>query len=573
LPRRSVQVAPAATDPQPPNDAARPGRGTIWIGPALVVATLLTYAGCLQNGFVNFDDDRYVVTNPHVRQGICASGIVWAFSTSYFANWHPLTWLSLELDTTLFGPKPSGYHATNLLLHCANTLLLFRLLSRMTGAVGASAAVAGFFAVHPLHVESVAWIAERKDVLSGLFFLLALWAYHRYVLSPSCQRYFVILSTYAIGLTAKPMLVTLPFVLVLLDHWPLGRLRINLRCLAEKGPLLAMSLVSCVVTYRVQQLGGAVQSAEHLSFATRLSNIPLAYVEYLAKTVWPARLAVYYPLSHGTTPVAEASVAAALLLTLTCAAVFSLRRRPYLSVGWLWWLGMLVPVIGIVQVGGQAYADRYMYLPMIGLLIAVVWGARELAVWSATPRWLTVGLAAALLMGCTLMTRWQVGYWHDSVSLWQHAVDATAPNPVALNSLGVALAETGRPQQAVAWFERGLALEPDDERCHQNLALALVALRRFDESLDHFQHVLRVNPDNALAQFNAGVLVERTGQHAAAIEHFRRALAVDPNYWRAHLQLGRVLLKTGETRLGKQHLNEALRLNPELVKDAQNRRT
>ncbi|HEV3339115.1 MAG TPA: tetratricopeptide repeat protein [Pirellulales bacterium] len=550
--------------PEPTKSRAAP----FWISLALATATVVAYAGCLQNGFVNFDDDRYVVANPHVRRGICAEEALWALTTTDCANWHPLTWLFLELDTTLFGVRASGYHAVNLLLHCANTLLLFGLLRQMTGAVGRSAAVAGFFALHPLHVESVAWIAERKDVLSGLFFLLTVWAYHRYVLSPGWRRYVFVLSTYAVGLTAKPMLVTLPFVLVLLDHWPLGRLRTNVSSLAEKLPFFMLSLASCVVTYRVQELGGAVQSAEQLSIMARLANLPIAYAEYLAKTVWPVRLAVYYPLPHGTTLVAPALVATAFLLTLTGVAIFCWGRRPYLTVGWLWWLGMLVPVIGIVQVGGQAYADRYTYLPMIGLLIAVVWGGHELAARGGAPRWLTAGAVAALLVGCTLITRLQVGYWHDGVSLWQHALEVTSPNPVALNSLGVALAETGRAQEAVVHFERGLALEPDDERCHQNLAIALVALRRFDESLDHFQRALRVNPNNGLAHFNAGVLVERNGQHAAAIEHFRRALAIDPNYWRAHLQLGRVLLKTGETELGEHHLHEALRLNPELINDA-----
>ncbi len=561
-PQRRAARGPSSA---PEQGQTSPRSADLLIALALAGATVVAYAGCLQNGFVNFDDDRYVSANPRVQRGICLEGIQWALTTWDVANWHPLTWLSYELDATLFGLKPWGYHATSVLLHVANTLLLFRLLRQMTGATGRSAAVAGFFALHPLHVESVAWIAERKDVLSGLFFLLSLWAYHRYALMPSWRRYLIVVGLYGLGLAAKPMLVTVPFVLMLIDYWPLRRL--SLRSLAEKGPLLAMSLGSCSVTYVAQQLAGAIPTADKLSLASRLANVPIAYVQYLEKTVWPARLAVYYPHPHGATPPGQAAMAAAFLAIVTCGAVVCWRRRPYLTMGWFWWLGMLVPVIGIVQVGGQAYADRYMYLPMIGLLIAAAWGTHELAVWRQIPGWLTAALAGVLLVGCTFATLRQVSYWHDGVSLWQQALDATSPNPVALNSLGVALAESGRPQEAVGYFEQGLTLAPDDERCHQNLALALIALGRFDESLNHFQDVLRVNPNNALAQFNAGVLLERSGQHATAIEHFRRALAIDPNYWRAHLQLGRVLLKTGETQLGENHLHEALRLNPGLIND------
>jgi lipoprotein NlpI len=568
--RRGARGPWSDTEPQQ-GGQTKLGPAAGWIGLGLALASIVAYAGCLQNGFVNFDDDRYVAGNPRVQQGICLEGILWALTTSDVSNWHPLTWLSYELDAALFGLKASGYHATNVLLHCTNTLLLFLLLGRMTGAVGRSAVVAGFFALHPLHVESVAWISERKDVLSGLFFLLTLRAYHHYALIQGWRRYLVVVCMYALGLAAKPMLVTLPFVLLLIDYWPLRRVQPRRWLLAEKGPLLAMSLASCIVTYQVQRQSGAVQTADQLPITGRLANAPIAYVEYLAKTIWPAGLAVYYPHPHDTTPLGQAALAATFLVIVTCGAVLCRRRAPYLAVGWLWWLGMLVPVIGLVQVGGQAYADRYMYLPMIGLLIAAAWGGQELAVRLGTPAWLMGGLVTVLLVGCGLATRRQISYWRDGVSLWQHALDVTSPNPVAFNGLGVALAETGQPGEAVDQFKQGLAIEPDDERCHQNLALALVALGRFEESLEHFERVLRVNPRNVLAQFNAGVLTERNGRHDVATERFRRALDIDPNYWRAHLQLGRLLLKTGERQLGEQHLNEALRLNPSLIKNLPSR--
>ncbi|HVX14532.1 MAG TPA: tetratricopeptide repeat protein [Pirellulales bacterium] len=556
------------------------GRRQLAISAALAVAVALTYGGSLRNGFVNFDDDRYVFANPHVQQGLSLSNIEWAFRATDCANWHPITWLSLQLDVTLFGPKAWGFHFANLLLHGANVLLLFHVLSLLTGALGRSALVAALFAVHPLHVESVAWVAERKDVLSGFFFFLALLAWYRYLRQPGWRPYGVVMLALACGLLAKPMLVTFPFVLLLLDWWPCARWRpltetdettrafdpqSAQRLLLEKVPLLVLAIASSIVTYLVQRQGGAVISAEQLPWVERLANVPVAYAAYLAKAVWPVRLAVYYPHSATDLSIGPPFAAGVLLLATSGAAVMTARRRPYLFVGWFWWLGMLVPVIGLVQVGTQAWADRYMYLPIVGLWMAVIWGGHAFETSFCWSRWPLRGLLACSLLGSGLLSHRQVGYWHDGVSLWQHATEVGPPNPVAYNSLGIALAERGEPEEAIEWFKKGLALAPDDERCHQNLALALTAVRRFEESLDQFQEVLRINPDNSLAQFNAGVLLEHRGKPAEGIEHFRRALEIDPTYWRAHLQMGRALLKTGQTTQGEYHIQEALRLHPELL--------
>lgn len=537
-----------------------------WFGLAVVAATIICYREVLDCGFTNFDDDQYVYNNPDVQAGFTWPAIRWAFTTTRLANWHPLTWLSFEVDYQLFGLKAAGYHAVNLALHCVNSVLLFIVLRRLTSADWPSAAVAAIFALHPLHVESVAWISERKDVLSGLFFMLTLWAYAHYVASPNVHRYLLISFVFAVGLMAKPMLVTLPCVLLLVDVWPLERWQRygGLRLCAEKLPLFGLSCVSCAITYLVQQRGGALKTVELVPIENRLINLPMAYLAYLTKFVWPDNLAVYYPLAK--TYLIRQSVAAALILfLLSAAAILLARKRPHLFVGCFWWMGMLVPVIGLIQVGGQAYADRYMYLPLIGLAIAFCFSAERLAArWRVRP-WLSAVAAAAILLGCCLATVRQVSYWRDSETLWRRAIDVTGANPVACNSLGVALAEAGRPAEAIDYFKQGLALAPDDERCHQNLALALIAERRFDEGLRCFHEVLRLNPRNAAAHFNAGVLIERNADQAAAMDEYRQALAIDPTYWRAHLRLGRALLKSGETHLGEQHLSEAVRLNPSLA--------
>lgn len=374
-------------------------RREIFISVALLAATCATFAGLLKAGFTNYDDDRYVYGNPHVQQSLTAESLRWAFASIENANWHPLTWISLELDHELFGLNPAGYHGTNLLLHACNGVLLFWALRLMTGAIARSALVAAFFALHPLHVESVAWVAERKDVLSGFFWLLTLLAYWRYAILPSGRRYLCVASSLALGLMAKPMVVTLPCVLLLLDYWPLGRWRGSAAVVGqpagdvvsgprppptsaaslalEKLPLLALSAASCAATVLAQRHAGAVKSIADVPFAARAANACVAYASYLRQTFWPESLAVFYPHPGDSLPWRETVAAGGLLLAISLAVLRAARAQPYLPVGWCWYLRTLVPVIGLVQVGEQAMADRYMYLPMIGLLIAAVWCARR----------------------------------------------------------------------------------------------------------------------------------------------------------------------------------------------------
>jgi hypothetical protein len=563
----------------------RPGQ-TI-IGASLVAVTALVYSASLENGFVNFDDDKYVFANSHVQQGLSLANVAWAFRSTECANWHPLTWLSLELDTTLFGPEPWGYHITNLLLHCTNTTLLFYVLEKMTGALGRSALVAAFFGLHPLHVESVAWVSERKDVLCGLFFLLGLVAWLRYVVQPNWRRYGLVLLMLAAGLMAKPMLVTFPCVVLLLDWWPFGRWSMAAeasdlrqgaglwrqtldpqpwqRLVLEKLPSFGLVVASSIVTYCVQHQGGAMRSTEQLPPAERLINTPVAYLAYISKTFCPVGLAVYYPHPEGAGSLAEAIVGVVALLAVSSLAVIRARRWPYLFVGWFWWLGMLVPTIGLVQVGSQAYADRYMYLPMIGLLLAVVWSGHALADCCRFPRWLVPMLTAFSLVVCAALSCRQIGFWHDGVSLWRRAVEKAAPNAVAFNSLGVALLERGELPEAIFWLEKALELSPQDERAHLNLAHALIKLRRPGESMVHYRAALHVDPTNPVANFNLGLLLEAEGDTDGAFEHYHRALQADPDDWKVHLQMGKLLFRRGDVVGAEQELAEAARLNPKLL--------
>lgn len=535
---------------------------------ALIVVTAFAFAGSVRNGFVNFDDDKYVVNNEHVRQGLSLSNIRWAAVATYFSNWHPLTWLSYELDTTLFGLDPWGYHATNVALHCLNSGLLFHVLRRMTGFVGRSAVVAAVFALHPLHVESVAWISERKDVLSGLCFVLTLWAYDGYGRAPSGRRYLPVVLLFALGLMAKPMLVSLPCVLLLVDFWPLGRwpARPWSRLVVEKLPLLLLSTASCAVTFLVQQQSGGIKGTEQLPISARLVNVPIAYIEYLSKTFWPTGLAVYYPHPYQTGSVYKAAAAVTFLLATSLLAARFARRAPYFAVGWFWWLGMLVPVIGLVQTGGQAYADRYMYLPLIGLAIAVVWGGHELAASRGWPAWVGQAAAVISIVACVPCTQRQVRYWHDSVALWRHAVDVTAANPVAFNSLGLALAEQDKLEEADKWLRQGVAIDPDDEHCHFNLGLVLLRQKRNEEAIAEFREALRTNAANAKTQYHLGRLLLKKGETAIAIGHLRAAVEIDPANWPSHLLLAQTLAAQGQIPEAEAHAAAALRINPDLAK-------
>ena len=604
-------------------------RRQYWVGALLVVLTFAAFWPVLGNGFVNLDDPSYVTKNPYIRSGVTLQAVKWALTTGHNSNWHPLTWISHMIDRRLFGLDPTGHHAVNLLLHMANVILLFAVLRRMTGSLWKSAFVAALFGVHPLHVESVAWISERKDVLSTFFWLLTMWAYARYVQRPSVLRYLWVFGALALGLTAKPMLVTLPFVLLLLDYWPLERFAkrrdknagerwSGWKLILEKAPLIALAMTSSVITYIVQQKGGAVSTLGLIPPGMRVSNAVVAYVTYIGKTVWPRDLAVFYPHPGDSLRLWQILGAAVVLACITLAVFRAAQRRRYLAVGWLWYLGTLVPVIGLVQVGAHAVADRYTYIPLVGLFMIAAWGIPELAEkgrkeerkkggkgerkksaaftlpYSHTP--ILAALAAVVVAVLAAGTWVQVGYWHDSVSLFTRAIEVTEGNYVAHYNLGVALADqgkmkeaaahyaealrispdftgalsgmgnalirAGKTEEAIARYAEALRLKPDDPSAHYNLGVALAQQGKADEAIEHYSEAVRLKPEMVEAHCNLGVLLDDKGRSDEAIEHLTKALQLDPEFAQAHYNLALVLGKKGDINGAIQHLTEAVRIRP-----------
>jgi hypothetical protein len=499
----------------------------------LAIGVLLVYGQTAAHGFVSYDDDRYVYANDIVKAGLTWRGILWAGSAFAAGNWHPLTWLSHMLDCQLFGLWPGAHHLVNAGFHLGATLLLFAALASMTGRLWRSAFVAGAFALHPLHVESVAWIAERKDVLSSFFGMLALMAYIRYARQPGRKRLWATSLLFGLALLAKPMLVTLPFVFLLLDYWPLGRIgwppeRSGIRRLViEKAPLFAMSAASGVVALVAQRAAGAVAPLGALPLADRVANACVALVTYLGNCFWPAHLAVLYPYSRVSMVGAVAAVA--ILVSITAVCIRSAGRRPYLLVGWAWFVGMLVPVCGIVQVGVQSRADRYMYLPLAGIAVAVVWSIADLASRRARLRFPAAisGAVALLLLGVAAYR--QTGYWHNSRVLFGHALEVTRGNSVIENNLGVVLAREGDRNGA----------------------------------LDHFQSALTIHPGYAEAHSNLGSLLAQSGQLDAAILHLTQAVGLNPRYAEGHSNLCLALLQAGRRAQAVEQCAEAFRLKPD----------
>jgi tetratricopeptide (TPR) repeat protein len=528
----------------------------------LALLTLLAYGPVLRCSFVNYDDPVYVWGNPHVEAGLSAAALRWDCSTLHASNWHPLTWLSLQLDATLFGTDPWGFHFTNLVLHLASTLLLFLFFRWTTSALWPSALVAALFAVHPLHVESVAWVAERKDVLSGLFWMLTLLAYAWYVQRANLPRYALVLGVFALGLLAKPMLVTLPCVLLLLDSWPLERKESVRRLVLEKLPLLGLALASCALTVYAQQHGGAVKSLAQVPPGARLANAVLSYGRYLEQAVLFRGLAPFYPYPNPGHLFLPALVSALVLLAITAVAVTTRRSRPYLLVGWLWYLGTLVPVIGLVQVGRQAMADRYTYLPLVGVFLMVAWEAVHWTKRRPGGRLIGSVVAVAVLLVCVAATRAQVGYWQDSERLWQHTLEVTGDNALAHVNLGHILAREGKQNEALAHYREAVRTDPQFDPAQINLARALWRCGLRDEAQKHVDEALRLNPESAPAhQTLAEILVER-GDHDEAVRQLRLALQIDAEYAAAHNTLGVQLEKQGKLEESMAEYRQASALDP-----------
>jgi tetratricopeptide (TPR) repeat protein len=507
---------------------------TIGVSVFLLSLTWLVFGQTLGYDFVNYDDPRYVYQNTRITSGINLANVAWAFTHVHSENWHPLTTITHMLDCQLYGLHAGWHHFTNVLLHCLAVVLLFVALERMTSVLWRSAFVAAVFAVHPLHVESVAWIAERKDVLSAVFFMLTLLAYLHYTRAPSIGRYLTVAFVIALGLMSKPMLVTLPFVLLLLDFWPLGRFEARksntgrqlLRLILEKIPLIALSVVSSIVTFLAQR--GAIGWTEELPISERISNAFVAYVIYIRQMFWPAGLAVFYPHPENRLPVWEVSLAAIVLVGITLAAFAFRKRVPYLLTGWLWYLGMLVPVIGLVQVGWQGHADRYTYLPQIGLYIAVTWAISDFIRSWGFQR-ITLGAATVLLVGALSWRAWlQTSYWRDSETLFTHALAVTSNNDVALNNLGIIFLDKGQLDKAISKLEAAIDLRPENAPAHNNLAKALLRKGQVSEAMVHYRKFLELEPANVEARNTLGTALIQQGHVREAIDQWQEALKTQP---------------------------------------------
>jgi tetratricopeptide (TPR) repeat protein len=478
--------------------SVRSRRAVAALAVLLFVSTVAVFWQVGEFDFVGYDDRAYITDNPAVQDGWTAESVTWAFTTSHLANWDPLTWLTHMLDWQLYGDAAGGHHRTNLWLHALNGVLLFLLLVRMTGRTGPSAFVAYVFALHPLHVEAVAWVAARKDVLSTLFWILTTWAYVRYVRSPGRTRYAVVAGLFALGLMSKPMLVTLPFTLLLLDAWPLDRLGKGERArrlVLEKLPLLALAAATSLVTYAVQASAGAVESLRASPLADRAANAVVSYAFYVVKTLWPCGLGTPYPYVEDL-PLAVVAASALLLVGVTAAAVVTRRSRPYLLVGWLWFLGTLVPVIGLVQIGAHARADRFTYVPMIGLLVMFAWWVGSLVPAGRTGRRVTALAAAAAVAAYAVATYAQLGHWRNTETLCRRALAVTADNKVAHYNLALYLDRDGRGEEAVEHYREALRIRPGDFDARWNLGNTLMRQQRFDEAAEQFRRILEVSPDS-----------------------------------------------------------------------------
>jgi tetratricopeptide (TPR) repeat protein len=560
----------------------------LWICLFLVLATITIYWQVRHHDFTDFDDRTYVSANQHVSMGITKKSMKWSFS---FENkdktyWHPLTWISHMVDVELHGMNPRGHHLTNVIFHIVNTLLLFLVLRHMTGALWKSALVASLFALHPLNVESVAWVAQRKNVLSTFFWMLTMLTYIRYTQRPNPGRYGWVVIAFGLGLLSKPMLVTLPFVLLLLDYWPLKRFgfdrqenvplaayfmlslsnfkeSVALRLILEKIPLLVFSALTIYLSSSALQHHGSVIPLEDVSLKLRVANALVSYIRYLYKALWPQNLAFFYPYPTSV-PLWEILGALLLLMGVSIMVIRLLKSQPYLAVGWFWYLGTLVPVIGIMQAGlWPAIADRWAYIPLIGIYIMVAWGASALlAKWPYRKPGLAVIFVAVIVVSMTISHR-QIRYWSNSLTLCQHALEVTAKNFLTLYAMGFALADQGRMTEAVNHYSESLRLNPNYADTHYNMGIALVALKNDQEAAKHYREVLRIDPDDVQAYNNLGNTLFRRGMIDKAIHHYLSALRIKPDFVLARNNLAAALIRQGKIEEAIHHYREALRYKPE----------
>jgi len=580
----------------------------------LVAVTIGTYIQVINSDFVGYDDELYVTENFNVQNGFTTKGLNWAFTKFHSANWHPLTWLSHMLDCELFGLNPMGHHLSNLMLHMANTILLFLVLKLITGAVWRSAFVATIFALHPLHVESVAWVSERKDVLSTFFGLLTMGAYYRYTKATDVKSYLWVMVFLSLGLMAKPMLVTLPFVLLLLDFWPLKRFHYKndyvlqserathydskgiYRLFLEKIPLFIPVVISGCLTFLAQKSGGTVKALEALSLKTRIANAFVSYVHYVLKMFWPSNLAVFYPHPGDTLPAWQIFGSALVIATACFWAIRTLNKYPYIGVGLFWYLGTLIPVIGLVQVGNQAMADRYTYIPLIGFLIIVAWGVSDLS-----KKWryrkIILGIPAVIIISAMVVcTSCQLTYWKNGITLFEHAIKVTENNykahnnlgtafgPVnldkavfhykealkikphyvtALNNLGRALLKKENYDEAVLYFSKVLKIDPQNTDARMNLANVLYIQGKCDEAISQYKELIKTDSQNADVHFNLAYVLSTQGNLEKAAFHYMEAIRINPEHEKAHYNIGDILLKQGKIKEAFTHFAEAIKIKPD----------
>ncbi len=557
---------------------------------ALAVSILAVYWQVTRHDFIVYDDNVYITDNPHVQSGFTSKSIGWALTTTWSGNWHPLTWFSHILDYRLFGLNPRGHHLTSLFLHIANSILLFLTLRWATSVIWPSALAAALFAIHPLHVESVAWVAERKDVLSTFFWLLTMLAYIRYAKRPKRTTYMLVVLLFALGLTAKPMLVTLPFVLLLLDYWPLNRFQLRgnygsvhdgragpspenlspMRLIVEKLPMFMLSGIASAIAFWAQAKAGAMSGLEIVPFKWRIANALVAYVTYMGKLIWPQDLAVFYPHPKDNLPIWQAVLAGLFLLTLSIAIARLAARYRYAIVGWLWYLGTLVPVIGLVQVGEQAMADRYAYVPLIGLYIIIAWGLADFGKESRRIRTLLTVSITSFLVILALCTWQQAKLWRNSIDLFEHTLRVTTNNYVAHYTLGNALALQGYLAGAITHYEEALRIKPNYAEAHNNLGNALAMQGNLTEAVRHYKESIQIISSQGKTHRNLGVVLDRQGKHEEAIRHYKEALRINPRDSQSHNNIGVTLAEQGKLEEAIVHFSQAVRINPNFTKAQRN---
>ncbi len=576
----------------------------------LVAIVLAVYWPIQSHPFINYDEEVYITENAHVRGGLTGQGIWWAFTNSEAGFWHPLTWLSHMLDYELYHMNAGGHHWTSVLLHVGCVILLFLFLIESTGSIWQSGLVAALFALHPLHVESVAWAAERKDVLSSFFWMLTMCVYVYYTRLPGLRRYCLVLVAFILGLLSKPMLVTLPFVMLLLDYWPLRRLNPSplndqrreentslYKLIIEKIPLLILAVIATVVTFIAEKKIGAIPGLDTFPLSVRLDNALVSYVVYMVKMFWPANLAVFYPYEL-VRPFWQAIVAGGCLFVISIFVLKKTHQYPYLGVGWLWYLGTLVPVIGLIQVGYHGMADRYTYIPLTGLFVMICWGGADLAKRWRISSTIMAGLAIVILVALTAVSMMQLQYWKDSETLFLHATRVTQNNYIAHNNLAAALGEKDDLGGAVYHLQEAIRIRPYYVDAHENLGVAYIRLKKLEEAVLALRHALRLEPGRATSHYYLGLALCLQGKKDLAVAEFQKAIRNKPGYvsamihlgniylemgnmdasireyqsalhlkrdnWELHNNLGVALANRGDVELAIAHFEEAFRLNPEL---------